>query len=253
MMTMTSITNQCLRSELEISERSRLRLQRREVLETFEPEELSLWTMLDMMTLLLIFFILLYESQLPILALPKEKSVINPAVQMEKIEQKIVSKKPENLNSGTDRLRVEKKLHQVMGGMELSGYTINVFENRIVLGIGEKISFKSGQASLLDHIKEPLRKIAIFINREYVYRIIVSGHTDDTPIHTNQFPSNWDLSVARALSVAKYLMANDVDPYRVSVEGFGQYDPISDNLDYAGRQANRRVEITLLKESLKSN
>jgi chemotaxis protein MotB len=76
----------------------------------------------------------------------------------------------------------------------------------------------------------------------------VAGHTDNTPIKTPQFPSNWELSTARAVNVAKYLIASGVTPERVSVQGYASYRPLRANTSSQNRQANRRVEITLSKD-----
>ncbi|MBU0973013.1 MAG: flagellar motor protein MotB [Proteobacteria bacterium] len=236
-----------LKAELEMSERKLLRLQRRKFLEGFEAEDLSLWTMLDLMTLILVFFIVLYADSMP-LAPQKlfEKSTASLVGQVQKIV--LPSKKIPVFRDDTAFLTMEDNLHQAMAGTNIDDYSIVMTHDRIVVTIGEKISFPVGQAELLDHIKAPLKKMAGFLYQEQEYKIIVSGHTDDTPIHTSRFPSNWELSVARALSVANFLMTQNLDPRRISVEGFGQYRPVADNRDAASRQANRRVEISLIKE-----
>jgi chemotaxis protein MotB len=77
---------------------------------------------------------------------------------------------------------------------------------------------------------------------------VVSGHTDNTPINTEQYPSNLELSSARAINVAKFLIDNGVSPHRVSIQGFSEYRPLFENTSHKNRQANRRVEIALIKE-----
>lgn len=259
-----------LKFELEMSERKMLRLKRRGLTEALEPEELSLWAMLDLMTLILVFFIILYANLLPVhppkilehLSKQRDYSFVKYrfGVHTPKILEHFL--KPDTLvkeaepdpesemipENTTDFLTIEENMHQVMEGTDISDYSIETIGNRIVLVIGEKISFPVGQAELLDNIKGPLKKMAVLFSKEQTYKIIVSGHTDDTPIHTTRFPSNWDLSVGRALSVANFLMEYNVDPRRIAVEGFGQYRPLADNEDSAGRQANRRVEISMIKE-----
>ena len=247
-----------LKSELEMSERKLLRLQRLKFLEGFESEDLSLWTMLDLMTLILVFFIVLYADLIP-MAPPKILG-LNPATLTQftktgtghekKIEKTIIgqfrSKNNPVYKNETAFLDIEENIHLAMEGTDIKDYSIKMEGDRIILVIGEKISFPLGQADLLDHIKTPLEKMADFLYKEQAYKIIVSGHTDDTPIHTSRFPSNWELSVARAMSVANFLMAQNLDPRRISVEGFGQYRPVADNTDPDSRQANRRVEISLI-------
>ena len=76
--------------------------------------------------------------------------------------------------------------------------------------------------------------------------MVISGHTDNTPINTEKFPSNLELSAARAINVAKSLINNGVSPVRVSIQGFSEYQPLFDNTLPENRQANRRVEISLI-------
>ena len=236
-------------SELEISELKRLRLKRQSLLEECEPEDSGLWTMLDIMTLILSFFIMLYSNQthmpqaLKIEHVPTE---VHRPVETLQTPVKSVKKVHE---SELDLLTIEDRLHQVMEKSNISNYSVKVAKNRLVLTLGEDISFPSGQAKLLDYIKPALKDMASFFITEPEYRIIVAGHTDNTPIHTAQFPSNWELSAARAMSVAKVLIDCRVAPERINIEGFGQYRPIGDNTHFLGREANRRVEISLVKEA----
>ncbi len=252
-----------LRTELEISERKRLRLQRSQFLNAFEPEDTSLWSMLDLMTLILIFFIMLYAAPTPP-DTPKNvtktqgqvaKVFKTPVLQDHTKPQKNTRPAPNTPSHDVDKNRgtpgfaaLEKDLHLAMAGTSLSDYEIRMTRDRIKLVIGENISFPTGRAELLEHIKGPLTKIADALSREQGFRIVVSGHTDSTPIHTPRFPSNWELSVARALGVAKFLMARDINPALISVEGFGPYQPVAPNTDPNSRRANRRVEISLIQD-----
>lgn len=232
---------QHLKTELEMSERKRLRLQRRKLMEAFVPEDNSLWTMLDLITLILVFFIILYAAP-GSLSSPDLKK---PAGKVRETIRKLV---PQAVFTDETTLPgLAKQIRQAMDGT--SGFSVKTSRDRVMLTIGERISFDTGRADLLDHIKPSLVKLARFLNRETGFRIIVSGHTDNTPIQTPQFPSNWELSVARALSVAKFIMAFHVDPGRISVQGFGQYRPVADNDAPKSRQANRRVEISLVRET----
>jgi len=244
-----------LKSELEMSERKRLGLHRQKVLEGFEAEDLSLWTMLDLMTLILVFFIILYADLMPLtppIIFKKEPAALTPAMETDTPYKNSVksTRIGQNSRPGEEVFfpDIEENMHLAMEGTDIRDYSIKMTGNRIVLVIGEKISFPLGQAKLLDHIKPPLKKMAGFLYQEQSYKIIVSGHTDDTPIQTNLFPSNWELSLARALGVAKFLMDQGIDPRRISVEGFGQYQPIADNENPETRQSNRRVEISLIRK-----
>lgn len=243
------ITPENLISELEISDLTRLRLKRQSLLEGCEPEDPGLWAMLDIMTLILAFFIMLYSNQAHMpqaLKINQVATVVDQTVEPVKTPAKSVKKVRE---SDLDLLTIEDRLHQVMEKSNISNYSVKVAKNRLVLILGEDISFSSGQASLLDYIKPALKDLASFFITEPGYRIIVAGHTDNTPIHTAQFPSNWELSAARAMSVARFLIDCRVVPERINIEGFGQYRPIGDNTHFLGREANRRVEISLVREA----
>lgn len=82
---------------------------------------------------------------------------------------------------------------------------------------------------------------------EYSNPLRVEGHTDNIPISTPLFPSNWELSVSRATNVLRYLQKNyDVEPGKLSATGYGEFRPISENTTTDGRSKNRRVDIVLL-------
>jgi chemotaxis protein MotB len=77
----------------------------------------------------------------------------------------------------------------------------------------------------------------------------VEGHTDNTPIHTAKFPSNWELSTARATYILQYLINTKVPPARMSAVGYGEYRPVVSNATPEGRAENRRVDVVILGES----
>ncbi len=75
----------------------------------------------------------------------------------------------------------------------------------------------------------------------------IEGHTDNIPISTSQFPSNWELSVARATNVLRYMLKNyEIEPNSISATGYGEFRPTADNGTAEGRGKNRRVDIVLL-------
>lgn len=118
-----------------------------------------------------------------------------------------------------------------------------------------KISINSDDAlfATASAIVEPeARQIALTISdllSEYPgYDIIVSGHTDNVPIHNNLYEDNWDLSAERALNFMKILLSNEnLDKSRFRSEGHGEYKPVASNETAAGRALNRRVEISILR------
>jgi len=77
----------------------------------------------------------------------------------------------------------------------------------------------------------------------------IEGHTDNTPIHTAQFPSNWELSTARATHVLQFLIEAKIPPERMSAVGYGEYRPVASNNDAESRATNRRVDVVILSDS----
>jgi chemotaxis protein MotB len=122
-----------------------------------------------------------------------------------------------------------------------------VLEKRgLVIRISEHVFFKSGDASIfpeffpiLDVVAKSLRKIPNHIR--------IEGHTDSVPIKTAKFPSNWELSTARATTIVRYLLTHfDFAPERLSAAGYGEYYPVESNKTAEGRLQNRRVDFVVL-------
>jgi chemotaxis protein MotB len=115
----------------------------------------------------------------------------------------------------------------------------------IVMVLPEHITFDTGRAELREDVLPVLDLIAGFIAK-IPNQIIVEGHTDNVPISTFLFPSNWELSVIRAVSVARYLVeARRLNPMRFVATGYGEYHPIAGNETAQGRARNRRVNIVI--------
>ena len=108
--------------------------------------------------------------------------------------------------------------------------------------------FRSGGADLADEALPLLGKISEIL-REVPNSLQVEGYTDNLPINTIEFPSNWELSAARAASVVHRLVHGGVDPRRLSAIGYGEFQPIADNRFEEGRYQNRRVMLVLLSQS----
>jgi len=109
------------------------------------------------------------------------------------------------------------------------------------------VLFASGKATLRAQGKELLARLAEFLEISDV-RVRISGHTDDRPIRTERFPSNWELSSARATAVMRYFVEeHGASPSRFSAVGYGPYRPVADNSTPADRARNRRVEIEFIQ------
>lgn len=119
-------------------------------------------------------------------------------------------------------------------------------EKGIILQLHESLLFDSGKAQLkaTDEILDALNTIINSVSNN----VLIEGNTDNTPIHTSEFPSNWELSTARAVSVARHFIDCGVEPKRITVKGFGEYNPIAENDTPENKSLNRRVDILILDE-----
>jgi chemotaxis protein MotB len=104
------------------------------------------------------------------------------------------------------------------------------------------VLFASGDASLGEGIYPILDGIIEIAERDHL-SIQVEGHTDNLPIHTAKYPSNWELATMRAVYILRYLQQNGIPPGRLSAIGFAEYRPVTGNDTPEGRQRNRRIEI----------
>jgi type VI secretion system protein ImpK len=134
---------------------------------------------------------------------------------------------------------------------ELQNGECNVVDqtaNQIVIRLCDQVTFDPGQAIIKDQFKPIAAKLAAILDKE-PGRIRIVGHTDNTPMKTVRFPSNWHLSLERAKAVAALIKQNLTDPSRIDVEGKGSDTPIASNTAPEGRAKNRRVEVMIGRTS----
>jgi chemotaxis protein MotB len=115
----------------------------------------------------------------------------------------------------------------------------------VVRVLTDKLLFDSGSALLQTAGMPLLREIASLLNLDRQHPITVEGNTDNQPIHSAQFPSNWELSTDRATVVLRYLIGHGVASRRLSATGYADLHPLASNATAAGRAKNRRVDIVL--------
>ncbi|MDO5575785.1 MAG: flagellar motor protein MotB [Fibrobacter sp.] len=121
---------------------------------------------------------------------------------------------------------------------------VKVTESGIAVKVADPVGFDVGKAEIKPELISTLQSISAIINKVSSTQIRVEGHTDDIPISTRQFPSNWELSAARALNVVKFLAQyGHINPARLSAIGYGEYRPLVPNTSLDNRQKNRRIEI----------
>jgi len=130
---------------------------------------------------------------------------------------------------------------------------VKQYQNMLSVDLAEKIFFDSGRATLKPGGKNVLKKVGDAL-KEYDNKIIrVVGHTDNVQIAKSlqeTFPTNWELSVARATNVVRYLQEVGIPPQRMVASGRAEFDPVETNETAEGRQKNRRIEIMLIDKSL---
>ena len=124
---------------------------------------------------------------------------------------------------------------------------VNLQGDKIEIQFSSKLLFGSGSARLSAEARKAFRDIALII-KPLENSIFVEGHTDNVPIKTLAYPSNWELSAARAASVVEYLARQGLDPRRLAAIGYGEYRPIDSNDTEEGRSNNRRVTLVLRSE-----
>ena len=139
------------------------------------------------------------------------------------------------------------KIKQILRD-EIDSGTVEVewTEREIIIRIRERGTFSSGDDKIDENFSALLKKIAVALN-SVEGNIIVSGHTDNRPISTSRFPSNWVLSAARAAAVVHHLEAKEnINPGRLQIRAHGDTKPIFTNYTEESRSKNRRVEISIL-------
>lgn len=141
---------------------------------------------------------------------------------------------------------VDKSLRQVMGPLIAQGL-VGVHQTRrgVVVEISASTLFKEGDEKLQPGAQETLQQVAMVLSREN-QSVEVEGHTDDVPIKTAKFPSNWELSSARASSVVRTLILYGVSEKRLAAVGMAANQPAVENDTPENRAKNRRVSVTIL-------
>ncbi len=226
-------------------------------------------TFADMMTLILVFFILLYTlseledeayrelvtsvqvldgdgNQISVIDFAKSRGRdpqplqvvedmlgVNPSGQViESIKPAMVS----DLESMVDNIDLSDSMEVAFSG------------DQINIQIDGRLLFPSGKAELKDEARIIFANLGHMFRQYADYRIAIRGHTDDRDIETVQFPSNWELSAIRATTVLRFFIQQGIDPERMTATGYADFIPLVDNSTPENRARNRRVEFVLEKE-----
>ena len=132
--------------------------------------------------------------------------------------------------------------------IDTGALSVRIERGRIVINMRQDILFGSGSAELSDEGKDAIGDVAAALSDFNDRSFQVEGHSDNVPIHTARFPTNWELSASRALAVVHTLIDNGMIPEQLSGAGFGEYWPRGSNETSEGRAQNRRIEIVMLAD-----
>lgn len=235
-----------------------------------DPEEDSLhWSLADLMTLLLLFFIMSYsqagkiedDNAKAVQTTDRAKYTEAAALRQEPALAAYLAtgrqkKPPQGFPRPVDQpdpadqslLALKEEMLKATKAAGEDVFQIEVGKKRLVVTLSEQVTFNVGEANLLEEYRPAIQRLAEFIASKPDYDVTVTGHTDDSPINTARFPSNWELSAARAVIVARFLVDQGLNPQRVIAQGRAEWQPVYPNDTPEHKQANRRVEIILIKE-----
>jgi chemotaxis protein MotB len=221
-----------------------------------------LTTYSDLVTLLLCFFVLLFsfseidakkfeaiirsfQGSLSVLDGGKtidDDQFINQAMQSNKL-----FRDQEEVESME---RLYQQLDEYIHQNNLQATVVLAVEERgLLIRFNDQVLFDSGKADIKKEVEKILDDIGKILNQNQKL-IRVEGHTDNVPIHTQKYPSNWELSTARAVNVVKFFIERTgISPARLSAAGYSEYHPIASNDTSENRQKNRRVDVVILKAS----
>ncbi|TYP59921.1 chemotaxis protein MotB [Thermosediminibacter litoriperuensis] len=226
------------------------------------PPGAPLWmtTYGDLITQILIFFVLLFalsnidakKFDMAMTSLQGSLGILDGGRTLTKksfIEGGLVG---ENLPEGREERELrnlENTILEIIEENNFKGIRVGMDERGLAIRFMEGALFDSGKAYLREDARQVLDKIAPIL-RQSRRPIRVEGHTDNVPIHTREFPSNWELSTTRAVNVVRYFIEkHNISPRIISAAGYGEYHPIAPNDSEKNRALNRRVDIIILNSS----
>ena len=157
----------------------------------------------------------------------------------------------QSLSALEQEIRERNRIYEEVIGrfrslIEAGQLSVSISRGRLAINLPQDILFESGSATIGREGRTTLTQVATVLAGIADREFQVEGHTDNVPIATARFPSNWELSSARALSVIHLLQEQGVRPESISGAAFGEHRPIAENAEPTGRRLNRRIEIVML-------
>lgn len=173
----------------------------------------------------------------------KNESLDESPESMKRAKQQVIEEKLEEIKEEAKKIK-EKLKNEIDQGL----VTVDTKGFRIIIRINEKGSFASASAKLQSGFEPVMDKITQSVS-ETEGKVIVAGHTDDIPIKTIMYRSNWELSASRAVTVAQYMLEkHEIDPNRFLIEGYADTRPLVKNESPQTRAINRRVEVVIARD-----
>jgi chemotaxis protein MotB len=160
-------------------------------------------------------------------------------------QSKAAARENEDFKALKQKIDAYAKDHNISSKLE----TTVARRGLVIRLLTDKVLYDSGSASLNPASTPLLDRIASLLRTEFDHPIVVEGHTDDQGIASSQFPTNWELSSARATAVVRFFIRDHVAAGRLAASGYGAMHPLTTNATAAGRARNRRVEIVLTRQN----
>lgn len=210
----------------------------------------ALWAVTygDLMSYLMIFFLVLFSFSMAKTDKTKSRKYEESLGNI----QKAFGGKADS--RGLERAKAQEKESQVESNLKKSMQTddlatlvqIQSSERKVKLVLTEGVLFASGKADLKEPAKKVLAPIAAEL-KKIPNDVIIEGHTDNVPIKKGKYPSNWELSMARAYTVLQFMQEQGLSAKHLAGIGYGENRPVGNNATVEGRARNRRIEISLMK------
>ncbi|QXE01299.1 flagellar motor protein MotB [Terribacillus sp. DMT04] len=178
----------------------------------------------------------------------QEAAVTQEAVNEEADEANLEAAEREELQ------KIQEKIETYIKDEDLSNkFSTDLTDEGLLLTINDNVLFNSGSSEVSVKDEEIAREISDLLVMDPPREVIISGHTDDDPISTSTYHSNWELSVMRSVNFMKVVLENDkLDPRWFSAKGYGEFKPIASNDTAGGKEKNRRVEVLILPRTAKT-
>lgn len=210
----------------------------------------ALWAVTygDLMSYLMIFFLVLFSFSIARTDKTKNRKYEESLGNIQKaFGGKADSRGLERAKAQENESKMETSLKKSMQTNDLAGLVqIQSSERKVKLVLTEGVLFGSGRADLKEPAKKVLAPIAAEL-KKVPNDIIIEGHTDNVPIKSGKYSSNWELSMARAYSVLQFMAEQGIPAKHLAGIGYGENRPVGDNATAEGRAKNRRIEISLMK------